>query len=129
MVVDALLEVDSATPAQLRAIAEAAALGGICPSCRDDPEQVFSDGGVDGALPEPAIGVTWQNAAANKLDAYIATSIAYRLPDAAAGCIVFTLRNDTPDGLPDSALSNGTLVAPTTQRSWVSFYSPTPCNR
>ena len=126
VLVDALLNVDSATPAQLRTIADAAALGGIVVHAADDPEQLFNDSGIDGALPEPAVGVTWQNAAANKLDAYIATSIAYRLPDATAGCIVFTMRNDTPDGLSTPVIGPGTLVAPTTQRSWVSFYSPTP---
>ena len=36
------------------------------------------------------------------------------------------MRNDTPDGLSTPVIGPGTLVEPTTQRSWVSFYSPTP---
>jgi hypothetical protein len=106
-------------------VADAAEAGGIVVHAADDPERLFAEAGIDGALPEPAIGVTWQNAAANKLDVYMHTAIAYRQPGETDGCVVFTMRNDAPEGLPDVVAGVGEVVPPRWQRSWISIYSPT----
>jgi len=88
--------------------------------------------GIGGELPPPSpdgFAVVSNNAAANKLDAYLKRNIAYEaVVDEDTGQITATaevrLVNSAPTGLPGDVGGNPFVLPPGTNRMYLSVYSP-----
>jgi hypothetical protein len=101
-------------------------------SRHDEDQQLIEELGVGGALPAPdpdGFAVVSNNAAANKLDAYLKRNIAYEaVVDEDTGQITATaeirLVNSAPSGLPDDAAGNPFGLPDGTNRMYLSVYSP-----
>ena len=87
---------------------------------------------IDGGLPPPGVdglAVVSTNAGANKLDAYLRRSITYdAIVDEDTGriqaAVTIRLANDAPTDLPADAGGNPFGLPPSTNRQYVSVYSP-----
>jgi Protein of unknown function (DUF4012) len=97
-----------------------------------DDQLALEELGIGGELPPPApdgFAVVSNNAAANKLDAYLKRNIAYEaVVDEATGTITATaevrLVNSAPSGLPGDVGGNPFGLPPGTNRMYLSMYSP-----
>ncbi len=97
-----------------------------------EDQPLLEELGIDGGLPKvksDGFAVVSNNAAANKLDAYLKRSIAYEaVVDERTGEISATatvrLTNSAPDDLPADAGGNPFGLPPGTNRMYLSVYSP-----
>ncbi len=89
-------------------------------SADPDEEAWLAESPVGGVLPDSpgsVIGVAFNNAAANKLDAFVQTSVDYKpgrcvTTPTQSSSLAVTLRNDAPTGLPSEGGSYGRVDDP-----------------
>jgi hypothetical protein len=104
-----------------------------------DEQQLLTDVRMDGSFVlaggGDGIAVTLDNAIGNKIDAYLATSVAYRVvadgPGDRTAEVTVTLTNNAPsEGLPEYVIGNAFTddaeVPAGTNRTWVSVYTAMP---
>ena len=118
--IDALLQGRGDRTALLKTLVESARTGHILVwSSRDDEQQAMLDGGIGGALPttstEPFVRTLFVNAAGTKLDAYLKSSLSYRVTSctgsARTSTVTLAVRNTAPaSGLPDYVVTRADLA-------------------
>jgi hypothetical protein len=104
-------------------------------SANADEEQLFADVKMDGSFVRSGeadgIAVTVDNAAANKLEAYLDMKVAYDTVDSPGGVrggrVTVTLTNNVPStSLPNYVVGNALDLPKGTERLWVSVYTAVP---
>ena len=128
-VVEAITVLSDVDARTVRRLSEPIDRGGLLAWVPGDPDNPFVEMGVSGALPDgPVAGITAQNSAANKLDAF--RSVAMTLTPSTAdtsGCGRVELAlGEAPPGSPPYVVENSVGLPAGWTKSWVSIYTPTP---
>ncbi|CAN5449172.1 hypothetical protein BH10ACT2_BH10ACT2_21060 [soil metagenome] len=136
--VERLLSTSLPPPAELASVFAPLAAEGrfMAWSAHDDEQSLLASVKMDGSFPQLAgadgVAVTVDNAAANKLDAYLEMTVDYEVTSRStsgerSATVTITLTNSAPSaGLPPYVIGNAVGLPDGTNHMWLSVYTALP---